>query len=182
MANSFNSKEIIKIIPNKKRTVGQSPARVVRGLYVAGVWRPPHYIDRTLIVDTVSTSHVGVYSYTTEDVKNIPCDMTVGYTEICESNPITVTRYTAKDHHISPGDMTVGYTEICESHPVTLDKWETKHIMPLPGDMTIGYTEICASNALTLQKLPIQYNDQPPGQPSLQVTSIITEHVTVNSN
>ena len=182
MANSFNSKEIIKIIPNKKRTAGQSPARVVRGLYVTGVWRPPHYIDRTLIVDTVSTTHVGVYSYTTEDVKNIPCDMSVGYNEICESHPVTVTKYTAKDYHTLPGDMSVGYTEICESHPVTLEKWETKTHYTLPGDMSVGYTEICVSKALKLQKLPIQYNNQPPGQPSLQVTSIITEHVAVNSN
>lgn len=182
MANSFNSKEIIKIIPNKKRTPGQSPARIVRGLYVTGAWRPPHYIDRTLIVDTISTSHVGVHSYTTEDVKNIPCDMSVGYTEICGSHQVIVTRYYIKDHHISPGDMSAGYTEICESHHVTLDKWETKTHHVLPGDMTVGYNEICVSKALILQKLPSQYNDQPPGQPSLQVTSIITEHVVVNSN
>ncbi len=182
MANSFNSKEIIKIIPNKKRIPGQSPARIVRGLYVTGVWRPPHYIDRTLIVDAISTAHVGVYSYTTEDVENIPCDMSVGYTEICEAHPIVIAKYTAKDHHISPGDMSVGYTEICESNPLTLEKWVTEDYHTLPGDMSVGYSAISVSKLLIFQKLPIQHSDQPPGQPSLQVTSIITEHVTVNSN
>ena len=181
MANSYNSKEIIKIIPNDKRTEGQSPARIVRGLYVTGVWRPPHYIDRTLIVDAISSSHVRVRNYTTATTHVLPGDMCFGSVDIRSSKPVVITKYSAKNVHVLPGDMCFGCAEIKVSKQLIVEKWITKNIHVTPGDMCFGCLDASSSKLVILEKLPIKRCDIPPGQPSLQITKVTSDHVDVTS-
>jgi hypothetical protein len=181
MANSYNSKEIIKIIPNDKRTEGQSPARIVRGLYVTGVWRPPHYIDRTLIVDAISSSHVRVRNFTTATKHVLPGDMCFGSVDIRSSKPVVITRYSAKNVHITPGDMCFGCSDIRVSKQLIVKKWITKNVHVTPGDMCFGCLDASSSKMVILLKLPINSRDIPPGQPSLQITKVTSDHVAVTS-
>ena len=177
MANSFNSKEIIKIIPNKKRILqpDKSPARVIRGLYVAGVWRPPHYIDRTLIVDVINAPPVEVVPYTTKE-EHTNNDYYTALASVTTGSS-NVVFYSTKTENIPNNDYYTAFVSTSFGNS-TVTQFTTESLDIPNSDYYTALTQTSFGSADILYMSQSKH-DIPPGQPSLQVTSIVSEHTTV---
>ena len=66
MINVFRSKEVYKNINTEFVDRAQFPMIPVRGIYVAGEWRPVFYADHMVYVEDISSTKARVITYTTK--------------------------------------------------------------------------------------------------------------------
>lgn len=182
MADTFKSREILK---NVNKTPYRYPeegkhVRRIRGLYVTGVWRPPHYIDRVLFVTGFGGTESLVEAFTERTDYKTPGDYAVAISEV-KATPVAITRFTQNAVYAKPGDYAVAITEV-KATPITITHFSEKSEYALPGDYAVAITEVKASGDINITHRSRNLgNDIPPGPPVLQIRSIGSEPAEVTN-
>ena len=178
MSNILYAKEILKNA-NHSNTHYESGQhmRVIRGLYVTGVWRPPHFIDRTLFVTNIGENNESakIESFTERSEDGHDTDYLTGLTNFT-STELTFLRFTQNTEDIRDTDYLTGLTSFTSTN-LTFLKFSTndenvkdKRYLANSGYLT-GLTNMAAGNITTTPYQPKQSVDSPPGPPSLQIKS-----------
>ena len=161
--------------------------RVIRGLYVTGVWRPPHFIDRTLFVTNIGQTNKSakIESFTERAEDGHDTDYLTGLTNFT-STDLTFIRFTQNTEDAHDTDYLTGLTSFTSTNFTFLKfskKYENakdKHYLENSGYLT-GLTNMAAENITTTPYQPKQSVDSPSGPPSLQIKSFGGTVVTVTN-
>lgn len=183
MADIFYAKEIMKNVNNPTyHDPNGKPLRKIRGLYVTGVWRPPHYIERHLFVTNIGLNNIPakIESFT-EDTKYVrPSDYLTSITEFKAVTSATFIHFTKIEKYQRPGDYLTAITEFKSLGPPVFYKFTTvsKHVRP--SDYLTAITEFKATTTATFAPYYIPETIvHAPGKPSLQIRSISGTQATV---
>jgi hypothetical protein len=183
MADIFYAKEIMKNINNSTyHDPNGKPLRKIRGLYVTGVWRPPHNIERHLFVTDIGSFSLkaNIESFT-EDTKHVrPSDYLTAITEFKATTSATFVRFTKIEKHQRPGDYLTAITEFKSLGPPSFYKFTTVSKYVRPSDYLTAITEFKATTSATFVPYYIpEAITHAPGKPSLQIKSISGTQATV---
>jgi len=173
MSNILYAKEILKNANNSNTHYesGQH-MRTIRGLYVTGVWRPPHFIDRTLFVTNIGrnnkSARIESFSEREEDVHLT--DYLTGLTNFT-STDLTFIRFTQSTGDVHDTNYLTGLTGFTSTN-MTFLKFSTKFENAKDVDSYLtGLTDMSTGNITTTPYQPKQSVTSPSGPPSLQIKS-----------
>ncbi len=183
MANIFKTKEMYKNIAPTTRV---TPLRKVRGVYVTGPYRPPHYIDHTLTIVSLVNKDAKIVSYTEASAYagdpsrgQMPC-YGPAFLDIRESSAFSITRYTVKSASTEPAYGSA-MLDIRESSPFTITKFTTRGEDAHPGYGS-AMLDIRESGAFSITKplLPV-YVKIPPGDTLLNIYNWSSTKATITA-
>jgi hypothetical protein len=177
VANVFKAREAYKkvhgtIDPNK-------PIIAVRGLYVAGMWRPPYWIDTTLNMTKIGglqAADVVYYTASTEYPKMGVGVVLVDFTT--DVSNMTIRKYSTSS---DTRDLGVGVALVkfeTDVSNITYTKYtrDTQSQQLGVGVVLVKFeTDISNMNILKMQQ---KSGEQPPGQPLLNIKT----HSTTNAS
>lgn len=179
MADIFKSKEVFK---NVNQSIGyrakeNENVRRLRGLYVTGVYRPPHYIDRTLFISDIDSNIPLIESYGDKHAHVTSSNYIATFKTIKAVGDLQITRFSQNHDYVKPGDYVATFKNIGTSGALQFTKFTTKneHIIPLyyGTDYIATFQNIKTSGSLTFQRIGRNFgNEIPPGKPILQITAI----------
>ena len=178
MANIFKAKEIYKHITSNENP--NKPHVKLRGLYVAGTYRPLYFNEYTLNLTQIGGSNASNVAYYTETSDN-GYDGVVQLVDVNIDDP-TVVEYTTtsdfgydddgtSDGLVKFSGFSIGETDIISFTSITDPSYEEY-------DGIVKLSQF-AIDELQLLDLPIIDLSQPPGQPVLNIRSISTVSATV---
>lgn len=178
MSNILYAKEILKNANNSNTHYesGQN-MRVIRGLYITGVWRPPHFIDRTLFVTNIGQNNKSakIESFTEREDDVHDTDYLTGLTSFT-STELTFIRFTQNTEYTHDTNYLTGLTGFTSTN-LTFLKFSTnnenvkdKRYLENSGYLS-GLTNMAAENITTTPYQPKQSVESPSGPPSLQIKS-----------
>jgi hypothetical protein len=174
-----SSKEIYKNINNSQYHVDEGRnVRVIRGLYVTGVWRPPHYIDATLFVSGIDGTTAEIADFTERTEHAASGSYVVGLSNVISQRP-TLVKFSQRTEHIKPGGYVAGLIGVSTT-PISSLKFSTVYNYAKPGSFTVGLQNVITPK-VTVTKYRIVSNEYPPGPPVLTVTAISGAPATVNN-
>jgi hypothetical protein len=149
MSNILYAKEILKNANNSNTHYesGQH-MRVIRGLYVTGVWRPPHFIDRTLFVTNIGQNNESakIESFTERSEDGHDTDYLTGLTSFTSTN-FTFLKFSTNNENV-----------------------KDKRYLENRGYLS-GLTNMTTENITTTPYQLKQSVESPSGPPSLQIKS-----------
>jgi hypothetical protein len=192
LSNIFKSKEIYKKIPVKVNP--NKPIVVLRGLYVAGKYRAPYWIDAVLNIKQLSTTRAAdVVYYTTREVHQV-LDVGVTMTEFdVNISNIVVTKYTV-DSTSNWFDIGVTMTKFdVDTSNMSYLKYttNTQHgyfdigITMTEFDVETPYESTIINQRQTATrpywKIIPKPNTQPPGLPVLSLIGVSTTKATITN-
>jgi hypothetical protein len=169
MANIFKAKEIYKHTPSNINP--NKPFVALRGLYVAGAYRSPYWVDAVLNITKLSTTTAADVVYytsieeTTYDsgvlrIKNISLDDG----QIVEYTSVNVSGYEQPEGILRIKDVSVGEPSIVFYTSIDHDGYDT-------GILRIKNVSVDNFQVISI---PIIHNEQPPGQPILNIKQMNT--------
>jgi hypothetical protein len=171
MANIFKTKEMYKNIAPTTRV---TPLRKVRGVYVTGPYRPPHYIDHTLTIVSLINRKATIVPYTEASAYavesshgQLPCYGSA-FLDIRESSTFSITRYSTREEQAEPAYGSA-MLDIRESSPFKITKFTTRGEDAHPGYGS-AMLDIRESGTFSITKplLPV-YVKIPPGDTLLNI-------------
>ena len=172
MSNILYAKEILKNA-NHSNTHYESGQhmRVIRGLYVTGVWRPPHFIDRTLFVTNIgqNNKYAKIESFTEREEDIHDTNYLTGLTNFT-STDLTFIQFTQNTEYIHDTDYLTGLTSFT-STDLTFLKFSTNNENVKDKNYLSGLTNMATGNITTVSYRPKQSVEIPSGSPSLQIKS-----------
>ena len=178
MSDILYAKEILKNANNSNAHYesGQH-MRVIRGLYVTGVWRPPHFIDRTLFVTNIGQNNKSakIESFTEREEDGHDTNYLTGLTSFT-STDLTFIQFTQNTEDVHDTDYLTGLTSFTSTN-LTFLKFSTnnenvkdKRYLENSGYLS-GLTNMASDNITTTPYQPKQSVESLPGPPSLQIKS-----------
>lgn len=176
MANIFKTKEMYKNIAPTTRI---TPLRKVRGVYVTGPYRPPHYIDHTLTIVSIGSTKATIAKYT-EASETAQPDYAMAWTDIRESSALTIDHMTTKTEHLN-SDYAMAWIDIRESIPLLITKYSKLNVDPTP-DYAMAWIGVYESSPLLVERtLPYLYVDIPPGDTLLNILNMESTKATITT-
>ena len=183
MADIFYSKEILKNVNRNGYHVqtGKNMQRI-RGLYVTGVWRPPHCIDRHLFITNIGLKNIPakVEEFTTVTKYERPGDYLTGINQFSSTKP-DIKRFTTVTKYERPGDYLTGIIAFESLGPPTYRKFDTVTKYERPGDYLTGINEFETTPLTLVSFYKADLIEEAPGKPSLQITNISGTEATVEN-
>jgi hypothetical protein len=173
MANISKAKEIYKSISRKIRP--DTPLVKIRGLYVAGTYRPPYLIKPLLNmvkIGGVNSANVAYYTQAT-DTSYVEKNgiLQLKSIEIGEVGLINYTE-TSDSGYVEPeGILQLKSIEIGEVDIVFFGNDDDSAYVEKNGILQLKSIEI---GSVSIMEIPFVRNVQPPGQPVLNVKSFNT--------
>ena len=174
MANIFKTKEMYKNIAPTTRI---TPLRKVRGVYVTGPYRPPHYIDHTLTIVSLVNKDAKIVAYTSVEAYAEPA-FGATFLDIRESSQFSITRYSTREEQTEPAYGSA-MLDIRESSPFTITKFTTRGEDAHPGYGS-AMLDIRESSpfSITIRPSP-KYVDIPPGDTLLNIYNWSSTKATI---
>ena len=177
MANVFKAKEAYKKTPAKVNP--DKPFVAVHGLYIAGMWRPPYWIDTTLNMTKIGGSQaadVVYYTTSTEYPKMGVGVVLVDFTT--DVSNITIQKYSTSSDtsYLGVGVVLVDFTTDISNMTYTKYTRDTQS-PPLGVGVVLVKFETDISN-MNIFKTQPKSGEQPPGQPLLNIKT----HSTTNAS
>jgi len=189
MSDILYAKEILKNA-NNFNTYYESGqhVRVIRGLYITGVWRPPHFIDRTLFVTNIGQNNKSakIESFTERSEDGHDTNYLTGLTNFT-STDLTFIQFTQNTEDAHDTDYLTGLTNFTSTN-LTFLKFSTtsgsvrdnKYFTN--GGYLTGLTDMTVTDITTTPYASKQSIDLPSGPPSLQIKSFGGTVATVTNN
>jgi len=182
MLNMFTSKEVLKNLNNKntRRPEGQHVVPVT-GLYVTGILRSPHYIDRTLFISDIQSNEATIENFSETSVNVIPGSYTVTLTDLAESAPISFVRLSTNTERLIPGSYTVTMTNLQNDNPLTFTRYWTTKESAIPGSYTVTMTNLQNTQDLTFVRYEKKTMNKQYGVPMLTILDLSSQAATIEN-
>lgn len=158
--------------------------RAVSGLYITGVWRPPHYIGQHLFITDIGGNKATVYSYTEREINIRPANYVTGITKFNKKLDLNIVKYSQLTKHSRPGNYTTGISKFANSNSLYVRKYSTDETNVRPANYVSGISKFhCISN-LEIRDISYEiYDNGSTGKPTLKITAIGGNKATItNSN
>ena len=172
MANISKAKEIYKSTPGKINP--NKPFVPIRGLYVAGLYRPPYWIDSVLnVVKLATTSAAEVAYYTEADADTRASTMNMIQFDV-DLSYMDVTRYSTDsgDIHTKNACMNMIQFEI-DMSDLQIVRYYTDEASTYPEKTCMKMIQFeIDMNTTDIVHISQRLNTQPPGLPQLNVKRI----------
>lgn len=178
MANVFKAKEAYKKTPAKIDP--NKPFVAVHGLYIAGMWRPPYWIDVTLNMTKIGGSQAADVVYYTEasDTGHVEPEGILSVVSITMDEPVLVEYTSISDNGYVETEGILDILSITMGEPdiVFYDQYtDTGYVEP---DGILNVVEITMGQP-TLYQYSIKDGEQSPGQPILNIKTHGTTSATI---
>jgi len=188
MADIFKSKEVFK---NLNQSIGyrakeNENVRRLRGLYVTGVYRPPHYIDRTLFISDINSNIPLIESYGDKHAHVNSSNYIATFKTIKAVGDLQITRFLQNHDYAKPGNYIVTFKNVGTSGSLQFTKFMTnnEHIVPpyYGTNYIVTFQNIKTSGSMAFQRIGRNFgNEIPPGKSVLQIRAINSEPAVISS-
>jgi hypothetical protein len=172
MANISKAKEIYKSTPGKINP--NKPFVPIRGLYVAGLYRPPYWIDSVLnVVKLATTSAADVAYYTEADAETHASTMSMIQFDV-DLSYMDVTRYSTAsgDIHTKNACMNMIQFDV-DMSDLQVVRYYTDESSTYPEKTCMNMIQFeIDMNTTDIVHISQRLNTQPPGLPQLNVKQI----------
>ena len=180
MGNIFKAKEIYKKTPVSENP--NKPLVKLHGLYVAGTYRPPYFIDCTLTLSQISSTPAEVVYYTEASDTGYDDNgdgllhingVTIGDPTIISFTQTSDTGYDDNGNGLLRiNGVTIGELDVYSFTNVDDSGYDDN------GNGLLRINDVTLTG-FTVTEISYLKNTQPPGQPVLNIKSIATVVATV---
>ena len=177
MSDLIFAKEILKNIDST------NGVRTIRGLYITGVWRPPHFIERHLFITDIGTGsrQATVHNYSEQTMDYRPSNYLCGVDEFTyDDTTFSVLKFTTLEMNERPSNYLCGVDTFKFNTSIQLTKFTTLEMNARPSNYLCGVDSFKYQHTIDTTKMNIdKLNSECPGKPSLTITAISSIPATI---
>lgn len=178
MANVFKAKEAYKKTPAKVNP--DKPFVAVHGLYIAGMWRPPYWIDATLNMTKIGGSQAADVVYYTEasDTGYVEPEGILKIVGITMGDPTLIEYTSTSDFGYVEPEGILKILSITMGEPSLIFYGRDSDTGYVEPEGILKITEITMGE-ISLYQYIIKDGKQSPGQPLLNIKAHNTVSATI---